>query len=129
MSLLIKGMDMPVEGLVTVNIHSDGTVYVHGAYPTELHEAVSVPTPHGRLIDADEFRKVVEGMPNCYNGFSDGAQGKRQHSLGSDRLQAAPEDRGRIQDKGPEKDISMKGEMRRCQTEDAENRKKQTKAN
>ena len=47
---------MPVKGLVTVNIHSDGLVYVHGAYPTELHEAVSIPTPHGRLIDADALK-------------------------------------------------------------------------
>lgn len=60
MSILIKGMEMPVEGLVTVNIHSDGLVYVHGAYPTELHEAVSIPTPHGRLIDADALIMPIE---------------------------------------------------------------------
>ncbi len=45
-------------------------------------------------------------------GDRDGAQGKRQHGLDSDRLQAAPKDRGRIQDEGSEKDISMKGEKR-----------------
>lgn len=24
-----------------------------------------------RLIDADELRKSIENLPNCYNGFSD----------------------------------------------------------
>lgn len=55
MSILIKGMKMPTEGIVTVNIHSDGLVYVQGAYPTELYEAVYIPTPHGRLIDETQI--------------------------------------------------------------------------
>lgn len=55
-------------------------------------------------------------------GDRDSAQGKRKHGLDSDRLQAMPKDRGRIQDERPEKDISMKGE-KRCQMQRAEDRK------
>lgn len=52
MSILIKGMDMPTEGMVITIYKLDGKFYasVHG---TELCPLVSVP-PHGRLIDADK---------------------------------------------------------------------------
>ena len=60
MSILIKGMEMPTvqQGYMTVRIYYDGTcvrpnwqgdcTVIKGA------EAVNVPTPHGRLIDADD---------------------------------------------------------------------------
>ena len=53
MSILIKGMEMP-QGNSTVNvlIYADGTVYT-GHVNDSRYSAVSVPTPHGRLIDAD----------------------------------------------------------------------------
>ena len=53
MSVLIKGMEMP-QGNSTVNvlIYADGTVYT-GHVNDSRYSAVSVPTPHGRLIDAD----------------------------------------------------------------------------
>ena len=60
MSLLIEGMDMPKAGMcTTINIHSDGTTYVYGTYPTEIHKAFSVP-PHGKLIDADHLIARLE---------------------------------------------------------------------
>jgi len=60
MTMLIKGIDMPQEGTVLV-IDSRGEVWVN-AWPTRGYirvdkaKAISVPTPHGRLIDADELR-------------------------------------------------------------------------
>lgn len=63
MSILIKGVEMPKgdSGLVLV-IFKDGTVYSPGPLTKGLIreknvEAVPVPTPHGRLIDADAEAK------------------------------------------------------------------------
>ena len=55
MSILIKGMEMP-QGNSTINvlIYADGTIYTGGVNDSR-YSAVSVPTPHGRLIDADEL--------------------------------------------------------------------------
>ena len=56
MSILIKGMEMP-QGNSTINvlIYADGTVYT-GHVNDSKYSAVSVPTPHGRLIDKDKLR-------------------------------------------------------------------------
>lgn len=58
MSILIKGVDLPKEGEdITLEINHKGEVR---AYSTELKEtdtdpqAIQIPRPHGRLIDADE---------------------------------------------------------------------------
>ena len=53
MSVLIRGIEMP-QGNSTINvlIYADGTVYT-GHVDDSRYSAVSVPTPHGRLIDAD----------------------------------------------------------------------------
>ena len=75
MSILIKCMEMPKEDNIShviLHIHSDGTCAVTGkVYETEggvpvavaafemYGEAVEVPTPHGRLIDADELPKIA----------------------------------------------------------------------
>ena len=55
MSILIKGMEMP-QGNSTINvlIYADGTVYT-GHVNDSKYSAVSVSTPHGRLIDADKL--------------------------------------------------------------------------
>ena len=51
MSILIKGMEMP-QGNSTINvlIYADGTVYT-GHVNDSRCSAVSVPTPHGDLVD------------------------------------------------------------------------------
>ena len=75
MTILIKGMEMPATGgFITLHICGDGTVRVvnkatGGVYiaPTfeeangtdERIRASSVPTPHGRLIDADAFKAML----------------------------------------------------------------------
>lgn len=57
MSILIKGVDMMREGQVLV-IDSTGQVWsnewpTRGYIKIDKATAVPVPTPHGRLIDAD----------------------------------------------------------------------------
>ena len=73
MSVLIKGMEMPIEGFVEILIRDDGTVQQTGRsvriegtdyyapYIGETpgtYEAVPVP-PHGRLIDADALDNTL----------------------------------------------------------------------
>ena len=53
MSILIKGMEMPKDGMIGVFISSDGNVY--DSMDDIIGTIVSVP-PHGRLIDADALR-------------------------------------------------------------------------
>lgn len=55
MSVLIRGMEMPKEDIKTLMIFPDGNVRIWGTDidPDEWAEAIEVPTPHGRLIDAD----------------------------------------------------------------------------
>ena len=60
MSILIKGMEMPIKGSYTVTIHSDGRVTVTPTRPLKhgfvVGKAVEIPK-HGRLIDADKLNK------------------------------------------------------------------------
>lgn len=84
MSVIIKGVDMPKACLWCV-FHDDYADYpmcmatgtsVGYTFPTgekrmDNCPLIEIPTPHGRLIDADEFREVIEALPNCPNGFSD----------------------------------------------------------
>lgn len=65
MSMLIKGMDMPREGAsLFIEVNSTGHIIcqysddiVHYGYK---NRAVSVPTPHGRLIDADDLKDRID---------------------------------------------------------------------
>lgn len=57
MSVLIKGMKMPKDGCHhTITIYSDGTVAIGKA---NNYEAIEVPTPHGRLIDANAIQNEM----------------------------------------------------------------------
>lgn len=62
MSILIKGMEMPKDGRITLQIGADGAVYkviscaiIAEKYEKNL-EVVELP-PHGRLIDADALKQ------------------------------------------------------------------------
>ena len=81
MSILIKGMEMPREGVsLFVEVNSTGHIIcqysddiVHYGYKSR---AVPVPTPHGRLIDADalmmhEVLLPCDGgkMPIVYSSY------------------------------------------------------------
>ena len=72
MSILIKGMEMPkhAEGvcLTVTNFESCGSpvamlVDRESILPKDFYDAIEIPTPHGRLIDADELKK---NMRNYY---------------------------------------------------------------
>ena len=73
MSILIKGIDMPKEGehIVTL-IKSNGKCSYwkqeteYGiCEPMQTVEAIQIPTPHGRLIDGDEFKSWVDDWYDC----------------------------------------------------------------
>lgn len=68
MGVYIKGMEMPKAGMRTIDINADGTVYVYGAYPTELYKAIPIPT-HGRLIDADELYEHAKLRSEQFDGY------------------------------------------------------------
>ena len=68
MSIILKGIDMPKNGeMHRINIYDNGNTYIITSnilYETDRKdvEAIQIPTPHGRLIDADalELEKEVE---------------------------------------------------------------------
>ena len=65
MSVYIKDMEMPKQGMV-VNIYAGGRVTNHfDEFGKTIGEAVSIP-PHGRLIDADEFLHRAIGT-KCFD--------------------------------------------------------------
>ena len=59
MSLIIKGMDMPKKGVyhavITFDGDSLGVRIPPSKEPFFLGRIVHMPTPHGRLIDADKL--------------------------------------------------------------------------
>ena len=61
MSVLIKGLDMPEKEYIDVRIFKDGTATIatgEKPYYREL-KVVEVPTPHGGLIDSEEFKNIL----------------------------------------------------------------------
>lgn len=54
MSILIKGIEMPKEESITIQILPSGAVYLNSKLAYEAG-AVEISTPHGRLIDADKL--------------------------------------------------------------------------
>ena len=64
MSILIKGMEMPKHGegvcLIVTNFENCGSpvamlVDRESILPKDFYDAIEIPAPHGRLIDADEL--------------------------------------------------------------------------
>ena len=72
MSILIKGMDMPKEGEEIIielsKCHAAEIIPARfgGAVYGSTYPLVEVPTPHGRLIDADELEWVVPNIEDEY---------------------------------------------------------------
>lgn len=58
MSILIKELHLPTERLYPLHltIYSDGSVFCGHGIGKRSYEAIEVPVPHGRLIDADKLR-------------------------------------------------------------------------
>lgn len=68
MAIYIKGVEMPKDGWIglDIRINCDGTIDRHigfGDYNLTKLQAIEVPEPHGRLIDADE---LVANMKSFY---------------------------------------------------------------
>lgn len=65
MGIYIKGMEMPKESRLTLQISADGAVYVVNSCnitaETYTTDVIPVP-PHGRLIDADALTSVLETL-------------------------------------------------------------------
>lgn len=75
MSIFIKGLNVPDKYPVKVIINPTGEAFVdYGPY-FETLEAVNVPTPHGRLIDADAILSQYNG--NILTAQNDYAEGLR----------------------------------------------------
>ena len=65
MSVLIKGIEMPKRHLFEAFVAiGDGQIVVKDLAKNKLFEGKieEVPTPHGRLIDADALRKTIESI-------------------------------------------------------------------
>ena len=76
MSILIKGLDMPklnsVHEFLELTIWADGIVYaraVNAYSDTQLEDitAIQIPTPHGRLIDAEALDEVLRRKWNYFD--------------------------------------------------------------
>lgn len=60
MSILIKGIDAPEYGFVSIRLYNDRAEYeFHDNEYMDL-EIEEVPESHGRLIDADKFKKMAK---------------------------------------------------------------------
>ena len=65
MSLLIHGTKLPRSNTMTnavIRVRQDGTaeIIIHYEHKSESFKLTEVPTPHGRLIDADTVEKRLQ---------------------------------------------------------------------
>ena len=71
MSLMLKGIDLPSKGkTVTIDIDSEGTVWMSNKGEWEKYRAIQMPKGHGRLIDADALQKQYREV-NFKSGMSE----------------------------------------------------------
>ena len=75
MSLLINGMEMPKDGFITITVTSDGRVIGNSKKENgkfeylgneDIAKAVSVPEPHGDLIDKNELTMCSYDLVNYF---------------------------------------------------------------
>lgn len=56
MSLILKGFDLPLDNVLRIEIHPNGTVWEEGReWIKHRQSAIQIPTPHGRLADLDKL--------------------------------------------------------------------------
>lgn len=63
MSLYIKGINLPSDDkLLNIDISSNGEVWVNRGSEWDYYEnsVIEIPTPHGKLIDADAIKNVFD---------------------------------------------------------------------
>ena len=61
MSIILKGIDLP-NGPIKLVLYPSGKVdeYVFNERIATDYQAIQIPTPHGRLIDADLFKEIIK---------------------------------------------------------------------
>lgn len=75
--ILIKNMEMPKEGSITITIRHDGAINVIGDMGSNLGRLVDCKaiefTEHGRLCDFDKFYEYIDYYlcKNCEKACSD----------------------------------------------------------
>ena len=74
MSLLIKGVKVPKDGEITIAFASDknrenttALILYSAGNQIENGNVVEIPTPHGRLIDADRLEDRIKNMVGKYD--------------------------------------------------------------
>lgn len=81
MSMLIRGADISPDHIQCITVFPEGFAIVEEydmlvPIKTTKCEVASVPTPHGRLIDADKLYKWIKAECNPYGkpriGYEDG---------------------------------------------------------
>lgn len=61
MSILIKGIDMPKDYVLRIEIEPNGTVWEEGRdWIKHRQSAIQIDRPHGRLIDGDKLRATLQ---------------------------------------------------------------------
>lgn len=74
MSILIKGMEMPLNGWKHIMLTSNGKAYrfeeITASTTATMYEAVEVP-PHGGLIDADALISVLANSTVKFKTYDD----------------------------------------------------------
>ena len=69
MSILIKGIDMPKDYVLRIEIEPNGTVWEEGRdWIKHKDSAIQIPRPHGRLIDErlTYIDKTIDGYFEIY---------------------------------------------------------------
>ena len=90
MSILIKELHLPAERLYPLHltIYSDGSVFCGHGIGKRSYEAIEVPVPHGRLVDADALE---DDDPNVCNSFMrDGYVESCEWGYSHEQIKSAP---------------------------------------
>lgn len=77
MSLLIHGTKLPRSNTMTnavIRVRQDGTaeIIIHYEHKPESFKLTEVPTPHGRLIDADAFEEKLKRLAESTDPYQRG---------------------------------------------------------
>lgn len=61
MSFIVKGIDLPKDYVLRIEIEPNGTVWEEGRdWIKHRQSAIQIDRPHGRLIDGDEIATILD---------------------------------------------------------------------
>ena len=98
MSVLIKGMEMPKSCLICVCDIPKGNCDLWRNQTPEEHRRerhpdcplIEVPTPHGRLIDADALKEKMKIVTRTWDIFCDAVQEIVEYDINAYKVDDAP---------------------------------------